>query len=140
MLLQIIFYRSGGLQCGGAEQIVAAAVTVTPRIDRARLRHARLLAQTRQRIVFTQQGNNGFPGTIFAQRGGWHSGNTGCQAKTFLPEHGFMQRRRTDFFIVEFRYIPDAVAKCGELRIFRGNQFAQGANDMGIYGGQGVLL
>ena len=65
-----ILHGGGGEQRGRAEQIVAAAMAMASGLERARLGHAGLLAETGQRVVFAEEGDDGTALAPFAHQRG----------------------------------------------------------------------
>ncbi len=85
-----VLHGGGGEQRGRAEQIVAAAMAMAAGLDRARLRHAGLLAETGQRVIFAEEGDDGTALAPFAHQGGGNAGDILGDAETLMAQLGQM--------------------------------------------------
>ena len=106
-----ILHRGRGQQRRRAEQIVAAAMAVASRLDRARLRHARFLAQTGQRVVFAEEGDDRAALAPFAHHRGRNARDLLGDAKALMAQLGQMLGRRARLGVADFRHGPDPVAQ-----------------------------
>src|SRR5258707_13388100 len=86
-------------------------------LDRARLGDARLLAQARQRVVFTHEGDDGTALARFADQGGGNAGDVLGNAKALMAQFGEMFGRRTRLGVAHLGHRPDAVAQIDETRL-----------------------
>ena len=87
------------------------------RLDRPRLRHARLLAETGQRIVFAEEGDDGTALAPFAHQGGGNIGDILGDAKTLMAQFGQMFGRRARLGVAHLGHRPDLVAQGDETRL-----------------------
>ena len=85
-----ILHRRGGEQRRRAQQIVAAAMTVAARLDRPRLGHARLLAETGQRIVFAEDSDHRTALARFAHHRGRNARDILGDAEPLMAQFGQM--------------------------------------------------
>ena len=65
-------------------------MAVAAHLDRARLRHARFLAETRQGIVFAEESDDGSALAPFAHQGGGNAGDILGDAKALMAQFGQM--------------------------------------------------
>ncbi len=102
-----------------AQQIVAAAVAMASRLDRARLRHAGLLAQPGQRIIFAEESNHRAAFTPFAHQGGGNVGDILGDAKTLMAQFGQMLGGGARLSVAHLGHRPDPVGEIDETRLDR---------------------
>src|SRR4029078_6126482 len=108
-------------QRGRAQQIVAATMAMASRLQRARFRHAGLLAESRQCIVFAEESDDGTALTPFShQRGGNISDILG-DAEPLMAQFGEMFGSRARLGVAHLGHGPDPVAQGDETRLDRVN-------------------
>ena len=112
-----VLHGGGGEQRGGAEQVMAAAVAVASDFDRARFRHAGFLAETRQRIIFAEEGDDGTAFACFAHQRGGNAGDFFGDAKTLMLQLGQMFGRRACLGVADFGHRPDPIGEGDETRL-----------------------
>src|SRR5262249_13873926 len=93
------------------EQVMAAAVTGTVRLDRPRLGDACLLAQAGQRVVFAEKGDDRAALARFADDSGRDVGHVGRDAKALTLELSDVLADRAALGLLQLGHAPDAVAQ-----------------------------
>ena len=96
-------------------------MAVAARLDRAMLGHTRFLAQARQRIIFTHEGDHRTALAPFADHGGGNAGDILGDAKSLMAQFGEMFGRRARLGVAHLRHRPDPVAQIDETRLDRVN-------------------
>ena len=114
-----VLHGSGGEQRGGAEQIVAAAVAMPSGLDRTRFGHIGLLAETGQRVVFAEEGDDGTALAPFAHHGGGNARDILGDAETLMAQLGQMFGAGSRLGVADFGHRPDPVAERDETRLDR---------------------
>jgi hypothetical protein len=85
--------------------------------DRLRLGEIRLLAQSRQGVVFAEHRDHRPAFTGLADDGGRDAGDILGDAEALLLEHGAMLGGRFELAIRELGHPPDAIAERDEARL-----------------------
>src|SRR5882757_8362614 len=92
-------------------------MAMTAGFHRTRLRHARLLAQTGQRVIFTEEGDHRAAFAPFAHHGGGNAGDFLGDAETLMAQLGQMLGGGTRLSVAHLRHRPDLVAEVDETRL-----------------------
>src|SRR6478736_4097981 len=100
---------------------MAAAMTVASRLQRTRLRYAGLLTQAGQRVIFTEEGDDGTTLTPLALQGGGNVRDILGDAETLMAQLGQMFGGRARLGVAHFGHAPDFVAERHETRLDRIN-------------------
>ena len=86
-------------------------MAVASRLQRARLRHAGLLTEAGQRIVFAEEGDDGTALAPFAHQGGGNIGDILGDAETLMAQFGEMFGSRARLGVAHLGHGPDPVAQ-----------------------------
>src|SRR5258708_33124953 len=86
-------------------------------LHRTRLRHARLLAQAGQRVIFAEEGDHGAAFAPFAHQGGGNACDLLGDAETLMAQLGQMFGGRARFGVADLGHRPDPVAQFDEARL-----------------------
>ena len=110
-VLQILLHRYGRRQRPHAQQIVPAAVAAASGNKGPGLRNVRLLAQTRQGIVFPQNPDDRLSVAITAQEGRGKAPNGRFHRKTLLQQSITKQLLCEIFPERQLRVVPDGIGQ-----------------------------
>src|SRR6185312_3588275 len=113
--LKVILDGSCGEQRRRPEKIMAAAVPETIAFDRPVLCHARFLAQSGQRVVFSEDGNHGPTLARFARYRRRNTGDIARDAEALLLQSLEMLVAGFELRVGELRHAPYAIAQCDEI-------------------------
>ena len=96
-------------------------MAMASRLQRARFRNAGFLAETGQRIVFAEEGDDGTALAPFADQGGWNISDILGDAETLMAQFGEMFGSRARLGVAHLGHRPDPVAQGDETRLDRVN-------------------
>ncbi len=114
-----VLHRGRGEQRRGTEQIVAATMAVAAGLDRTVLGDAGLLAEARQRVIFTHEGNDRTALTPLAHHRGRDARDVLGDAETLVAQLGEMLGGGPRLGVAHLGHAPDPVAEVDETRLDR---------------------
>ena len=117
MIGEPILHGGGGKQGGRTEQVVAATVAMASGLQRSRFRHAGLLAEAGQGVVFAKESDHGPAFAPFTHHGGGDACDLLGDAETLMAQLGQMFGGRARFGVADLGHGPDPVAQVDEARL-----------------------
>ncbi len=114
---QPVLHGGCGKQRGGAEQIVAAAMTMAAALHRAMFGDSGLLAEAGQRVIFAEEGDHGTAFAPFADHRGRNVGDVLGDAEPLMTQLGQMFGGGARFGVADLGHRPDPVAQFDETRL-----------------------
>ena len=107
---QPLLHRRRREQGGRAEQVVAAAMAhAAIAIDQPGFGQAGLLAQSRERVVFTEDGDHRPPLAGFTHDGGRYAGHVTGDAETLAFQHREVFGNAAPLPVGQLRHVPDPI-------------------------------
>lgn len=115
ILFQIGFHAHGCGHTAGSQQVMAAAMALSPRYQGFRMGNAGFLRKAIQSIIFSQESHKGM---TTAEGGPECRGNV-CNSlfhrESFFFQESTQQLHGTIFRVPDFRMIPYGIAQCNEI-------------------------
>jgi len=104
--LHLLFNSDGGERGRGAQQVVAAAMSRSSRVDR-REHGGILLRKAGQRVELAHQTDDGLAAAEGRGEGGGHAGEIGAHIEAIGAQLGLEQRGAFGFVVAELGRLPD---------------------------------